>query len=755
MAFNYMNMNQQKFYLLLDKNSYYPGETIKGTVHLNPDKPVFIEDIEISFNLFENWYVTTDTKTQFNNQTIVSFNIGIKKILGDKGNDKNIYLGNLNFTFPFTYKLPEYLNPSFEYPTEKYRAFLRYNISAKIISAGYPGNTSMYISIQAIPKNDINNLNKESSSLSIKKWGLFNKGDSIVKAFYPTKNYKFDDIIPVTVNVDNTNSKLKLTETKIDVIRKIYFRDKEDFTNKYTHEDKLIKKKFKSEVKKKEKNNFEFKIPLSELKSKNYTYYLYKNPYTSTNYCWIESIPSVDGGIIACEYYLKVTAYYDSFVTKAERPRIILPIYMVHKTDGNILLNQQESEDLAKAIEESKREEQEKERINEMQEEEELRRAIEESKKEEERNELQRQKLFMSNNCNFEQNNDELLPTKTIIEQNRNNRNDDQNNFNNNNINNFNYPVFDNNNKNNYNNNYGNNNNIIIENNNNNFDNNGNNFNNNDNNFNNNGSNFNNNNSIFNNNNNNFSNNFNNNNNNFNNNDNNFNNNGNNFNNNNNNNFINNGNNFNNNGNNFNNNNNNNNKNNENNFNNNNGNNFNNNINNNNNNNYNPNNNNNNFNNFNNNNFNNFSNNNNYNNGYNGNNNNQNNNNFNNNSNNNPNNFNNNNYNNNSNINNNNFNNNFNNNNYNNQNNNMNNSNNNFNNNNFNNNNFNNNNFNNNNSNNNNFNNNNFNNNNSNNNNFNNNNFNNNNSNNDNNNFKNINEIDDDDDDPNSNFNIL
>ena len=138
-------MNQQRFTLTLDKKDYFPGETIKGTVYLNPEKRIYIEDIQISFNLFENWFVSTDNQSQFNNQTIATFNIGIKKMFGYKDNNQNIVLESLNYTFPFTYKLPEFVNPSFEYPTEKYRAFLRYNISSKILSNDYPGNTSVYI----------------------------------------------------------------------------------------------------------------------------------------------------------------------------------------------------------------------------------------------------------------------------------------------------------------------------------------------------------------------------------------------------------------------------------------------------------------------------------------------------------------------------------------------------------------------------------------------------------------------------------
>ena len=71
----------QRFNLTLDKKNYFPGETIKGTVYLNPEKAIFIEDIQISFNLFENWFVSTDNQTQFNKQTLATFNIGIKKCL--------------------------------------------------------------------------------------------------------------------------------------------------------------------------------------------------------------------------------------------------------------------------------------------------------------------------------------------------------------------------------------------------------------------------------------------------------------------------------------------------------------------------------------------------------------------------------------------------------------------------------------------------------------------------------------------------
>ena len=101
-------------------------------------------------------------------------------------------------------------------------------------------------------------------------------------------------------------------------------------------------------MEKNEEKNFLFDLPLNTLYSKALTYSGYIQPYNKDNKSNIELIPSVDGIIIKCEYYLKVTLYFESFVSKDKRPRIILPIYMVHKLDNNNILNEKEDEDIKK-----------------------------------------------------------------------------------------------------------------------------------------------------------------------------------------------------------------------------------------------------------------------------------------------------------------------------------------------------------------------------------------------------------------------
>ena len=201
----------KRFHITQDKLQFYPGETIKAFIHFNPEKEGYIEDIEITFNLDENWYSSYDSsKKESNKQIITKFNLNLKNKYPVQQNNL-IFLKKLEYTFPFEFKLPAYLSPSFEFPSFQYRAFLRYILDAKIKSPSIFGQTSTYVIIQAIPKLDSNNL-KVEKSLAIKKWGLFDRGSTILRASYPTKNYKFYDVIPININIDNSKSKLKVKE---------------------------------------------------------------------------------------------------------------------------------------------------------------------------------------------------------------------------------------------------------------------------------------------------------------------------------------------------------------------------------------------------------------------------------------------------------------------------------------------------------------------------------------------------------------
>ena len=149
------------------------------------------------------------------------------------------------------------------------------------------------------------------------------------------KSYRFSDNIPIKMDIDNEKGKMKVTLVKINLTRKMVLKDnKNNFKEKYSCIDKVFKKIYKVEVKNGAKETLELKFPLSEMPYNEFSYFDNVNLYNWTKKnC--EFIPSIESTILSCQYFLKITIYYDSFLKKANRPRIILPIYIVHRINNN------------------------------------------------------------------------------------------------------------------------------------------------------------------------------------------------------------------------------------------------------------------------------------------------------------------------------------------------------------------------------------------------------------------------------------
>ena len=261
--------------IIIDKNNFFPGQIIKGNVELVPDSEVYINDIELSFIFTEEWnYIKSDEKKENANykQCISLFNIGVNKFLPE-GDNNLIHLDPILHLFPFELKLPDDLFPSFEYPKHDYRAFLRYSLFAKLKSPYLQLSTSNIIFIFSISGKDNNSFTIENS-FNIKKWGLFGKGLTKIKAFFPMKSYRFSDKIPISINIYNKKGKMKVILVKINLTRKMILKDnKNNFKEKYSCIDKVFKKIYKVEVKNGAKETLELKFPLSEMPYNEFSYF--------------------------------------------------------------------------------------------------------------------------------------------------------------------------------------------------------------------------------------------------------------------------------------------------------------------------------------------------------------------------------------------------------------------------------------------------------------------------------------------------
>ena len=319
-----------KYTIELDKLEYYPGDYLTGRIKIKPNQRTQIKDIEMTLSLIENWQYLPHSEIKNNIQPICKFLLNAYLFL-DKPKDSILDLDPKEYIFPFEEKLPDYLLPSFEYPQNVYSGSLRYGINGKFISPQkLLSFSTSYIIIKAIPKKDTN-LNIKSSQ-RIKKWGVFSRGQTGLNVNCVTKNYKLTDQIPVEIEIDNTQSKMKVNSCKIKFCRKIIFKDKDNFLEKYSNEENLIKIKFNDFVNKKEKRKFNHIINLNTIEYKNF------KPMQSPikiQKNFKDYLPSLDGIILSCEYYIIVILKFDHYVPKEERPKAVIPIYIVHKLDND------------------------------------------------------------------------------------------------------------------------------------------------------------------------------------------------------------------------------------------------------------------------------------------------------------------------------------------------------------------------------------------------------------------------------------
>ena len=189
---------------------------------------------------------------------------------------------------------------------------------------------------------------------TIKKWKLFGEGDTILSVSFPENNFKYDSICKLKIEIDNTNGKIITKEFKVTLIREIIYKNKNGDI-KFKDSKKLVRESIKSEVKPGQKKNFEYQFSFQEKNvTKIYNYNSVFNPYKID----IDKInffmPTIKGTLINCDYKIKISLYFESFVDKNHRPRIVFPVYLVHQLPIDYQLEIQKQIDFEKALKESK-----------------------------------------------------------------------------------------------------------------------------------------------------------------------------------------------------------------------------------------------------------------------------------------------------------------------------------------------------------------------------------------------------------------
>ena len=289
------------------------------------------------------------------NKKIIKYILNLKKLKNFEIIDDNCILFKKGKNIiPFDFLFSNQFKPCFEYPFPPKRAHLRQDFCIKLNSQYSFTESSAYLCIILRPiMTEKKTLNK-SINQQIKKWKLFEEGQTKLDVSVSENNYKYDSICKVNILIDNTYGKANAKEYKVKFLRKIEFKD--DKGNiKYNDETIIQRDIVNAYVKSGSKRIFEYNLNLEEKSSiKRYNYIKEIPPYNiemnKINYY----MPTIHGKIIYCDYELKISLYFDCFVAKKDRPRIIIPIFIVHQLPLDYQLEIQEQIDYENAIRLSK-----------------------------------------------------------------------------------------------------------------------------------------------------------------------------------------------------------------------------------------------------------------------------------------------------------------------------------------------------------------------------------------------------------------
>ena len=113
--------------ILLEKNTFFPGECIRGCLQLKSSKSLKFGQILYQVRQTEYWNVR---KTQTKNINKTNQN-PITNLLLNYPNLKNISLSN-GVSIPFSIQLPSYVIPSLEYALVDRQAFIRNELHVRI-----------------------------------------------------------------------------------------------------------------------------------------------------------------------------------------------------------------------------------------------------------------------------------------------------------------------------------------------------------------------------------------------------------------------------------------------------------------------------------------------------------------------------------------------------------------------------------------------------------------------------------------------
>lgn len=343
-------LSKKMLRIVLEKDAFFPGETVTGKIILEVNQPLQLFDIIVELKQLKGCIM--DLSNKKNTNTLLDSKLYESRVNLGNSYRKSPQMQELppsNYVFLISIQLDKNLLHSFDILIKPKAYTIRYVLSVSISSPNKYRSATSDIIIKSRAKCLPDSL-YHSSCTNVRAWGLTDQGTTIMTLSYPKNNYKYLDQIPLTVTVDNTRGKAEINCIKIELLRevKIY-----SCKNEKEHESikEIFKYKFPMICLSNEKKSQLFEVMIEDAEV---TLSQIKYPETKNKMFLMESI---DDSFIKCSYYIKAMCNFTSFVSDSSKPVVIIPINITSTTelekevnDKNIQRNNKEVKDIEEAI---------------------------------------------------------------------------------------------------------------------------------------------------------------------------------------------------------------------------------------------------------------------------------------------------------------------------------------------------------------------------------------------------------------------
>jgi hypothetical protein len=336
-------MGNEEDNIILQKNEFlnlefkqeghFENQLVEGQLLFYTKKDMKLDEISIEIRMLQTFKISESRNKIITNdiqKKIFSKKFNLPKIFKCNAT-KNIPIPPALHKIPFKIFLPKNIPPSFEYPRDNKKGYIRYIFTAEILTSEEKFVTEEYFIVKQRPFifPPLTKFKVQDRRV-VQTTNKVLRGESSISGYTPSRNIVINGPIKFEVDADNRHCDEDIIKFNAKLIRVVTFKKDGEL---YSYDTMIYSKKYSVKILKKEMKVFKYEdIILKDAELKDLTFNEKSNPYLGKITDLNLLMPSMETPIMKCEYKLELSSDFDSKVCEQNKPIVIVPIYGCHQS---------------------------------------------------------------------------------------------------------------------------------------------------------------------------------------------------------------------------------------------------------------------------------------------------------------------------------------------------------------------------------------------------------------------------------------